>query len=1063
MSGNPTTTEKKYHEKAVFALYLNQAVHNIQLALKVNDDKKIKPALSNLTINDADNSEIATKKRKDLILLERNWFRFLKSEVREHNQKVEILQMLVDRLKNLRNYYSHGDHLTGQIFRIELPDQNEESQHIRSYLKGKFLEIFQSESIQGKFSQKEVAEIQSDFPLFKALTKTVKKKKEISAYRFTPFGTLFLASFFLTKRQINLFRSQLPAQQVDEKENLKSLKAVSTKRFRAGVEVFKHFHLATPQSELVAENPQAKFFITLADYLNKAPAETIEEGFTEYTDFRITSADLLKSELPDKVNEKLQKIAGKLFLGKTKFLKQLDSTFRNEKLGEELEYKIMDLAKKEPNLRSERDRFSLFALEYLEANQLMPKFSIARQKVSTKETKKIINDRESVFPSHQKEMVFYTPTEEKTIEETEKERKIERYDFYLHKNQVVFAKNLYVLTKSILNKAKNTEGLQEITDEQWKEIYESLDSFLDKQNRCPGLEKAISGKLKSSSLNLSEEQISILVEFILQNARIRLTVSTHELRNMLAGFLLGNAGIENKIDSFLTERVKYYLAYLKEGETAETQQKMGLPQRLLEEEGKSLQERVLSKLRHLEKIYGSYLKKENVEQVSLGEMVKQIAKFGMQFLNRDQRAILSAKKYQEMEKQISFFEWKKDEKTQQANLKKPPFLLKTLEDWGLDEAHEETSLYSLAKNPNNDSVEKLFKAVIEEMLNWCEKKHKFVTDNAEPENWRKTADLLNKSEKVVFDENDEEEIRNKKKVAVLQKAVENNYLHNIPLPKGFMKEVVFGLKHEILLTDENGKLEERKGKRKGNLKQPNISSQIVHAENDKKLLGKFYKAHFKNGKTQLPKNIYQSFVSDKLVYLMATKTLKKLGNTTSNQEWAISFHVTDRDGNQTNSPKVKDLMNAQVKVSNATKTIQYTFKSAYKIIELLNDRRLEKLFSTYLTDYEEEAEDGFNFKTIKEAMTKVDSEQLALIDAVLKFEETVLKTLPYDKKKALRIETDEKDENRIEFEYLLREKGIDVESEEVKDIIKARNKAFHNDLYEQKFSYYVESLKEIIA
>jgi hypothetical protein len=1048
MSGNPTTTEKKCHEKAVFALYLNQAVHNIETSLATETSKsnfgEIKKGNNdripaNYPADTDDFIQFPRLTSTQIESLENNYFRFLRFETLSFSQKKDLLNLLLVYLNRYRNYYSHLVH--EDVFSLDLTDRNANRGNIKNYLERKLEDALMQ--VSKNYSQEELKHVKNDFRLF---TWESEADSDEKIARVLPTGILFLASFFLDKTQVSQMMKQMERFAYHPERGSVSFKQNHKQKFKATIDVFRHFHMVRPShSNIVASNPHAKSFLMLADYLNKIPEEAILPDDSKEGKYLLTGGDLNEWDGNQSTKDKLadSELFGKYVKGRELFVEQtkeiLGAEFNESELNQ-----LIQLARKTPNLRSTKDRFTDFSLTFIEEFGLMPDFQFARQRIYTKEREKVIKKRKMKIPSHEKELFFGKPPQEIVRRQNEmgKVEIAERYPYFVRNNQVLCKTENYALTSKALSAISQSEFWSQMESK----IQEKCLNHLRRAKNETKSEEEWNNFLRGAKLN--EEQQKGLLNLLLQKTEqleVRYNISTHEIKNIVAYHFFGNAKrneINKKFKSFFTGRIKFYLNYLEDATTPIPPNEKGLPKRFSEQPRK-LYQMLGSHLDHLKALYEGF----DYNEMSKFEVVNQLATFGVKLQaivgqgERRKRGSVSAQKYNKLCKAIGNYETRNGREN----------LIELLKEFRMERDRFGISLFAIANNPNNQDLASLFHAMKKDMIKWCDEQFVVVENNRnEDKKWRKTADLFNLKEK-------------KNHASELQKQIKEVYLKHIMLPNGFVKNELFTLKHEVLIPGENGKPTEEA---KQNMKQPNVNSKILNLQHDKDLLADFYLPHVSEANRISNKKLYEIASRDKLLLEMAKEYAKKLVPKVADNKkgnWNFAIQLIDKEGNTNSQPSVKDLLHAEVEASHpANKKMSFKIKASYKMLTILNDPRINDVEGQFFTIYFDHKEEQ-DLQALKETLKQISSEQLGMVNEVLLTEEAIIEQLKSGKSEEeaeLLMQELKNGSNRIELKILLDKSGLGNQLENLIKTLYARKKAFHNGIPDLKtFKHYQEELK----
>lgn len=434
-----TENKPKYHPKAVFALYLNQALHNFEKAVEdilelKNFELQIKGQKDNTLEAIKNLLDENNLPNNNFLNLERKYFRFLQKTKNE--EKIEIIEIIIDKLYDLRNFYSHNYHYDTHC---KFAKQIESDQSILfSYLSEKYqqakeeigknyeletlthldyekskndlIEYLDSNSqkyrlkIEGTFDEKlrvlfdQKIKGKDDSEIaYKRLTLL---KEKISNYvnfrlffdagnewQFEKKSIVLLASFFLSKKQINLFISKLRGfKKTDSNNN------TDTIAYKATRDLFSYFHLKDVKSTFVSENPNIAYFLDTVSHLTKTPPivlNNIESGSLQFTFTQKTYDRLYEQTIPTEDKkltkqqeklakerkeriEKLKVLIGTEFINQAELFTEIEKHIGKPDSNKYREIIVNEILPEKQNTRTSSNRFTYFALRFIDDFNYLP-------------------------------------------------------------------------------------------------------------------------------------------------------------------------------------------------------------------------------------------------------------------------------------------------------------------------------------------------------------------------------------------------------------------------------------------------------------------------------------------------------------------------------------------------------------------------------------------------------------------------------------------------------------------------------------------------------------------
>jgi hypothetical protein len=348
--------------KTAFALYLNQAIHNAYIAFNSAITEKGKAASNYKSLDDLE--RVITESHMQQ--LQSRYFPFLRPDKTDWEKKKGILFKLLRKLDELRNFHSHYYHYTTPFF---LNDDE-----LKQYLEEKFAQA--CDGLLNMYKPEELAHIDiSDeyFCFFRELTEADYKY----CFAYNQKAMLFLATFFLDKRQANLLISKT-----------KGFKKAFDKPSQATRDAFTYFCMKN-DSNFVSQDTSVRFFMDAISHLSKMPQELIGNLNDNALQLKITANTLYRIKalifptLPIKPKDReniiqqketfdtLKEIEGKEFLSEKEFLDEVEKRIGhlNTKAYRHI---ILEHAQETFKIRTGRDRFTHFALQFIDDFNLLP-------------------------------------------------------------------------------------------------------------------------------------------------------------------------------------------------------------------------------------------------------------------------------------------------------------------------------------------------------------------------------------------------------------------------------------------------------------------------------------------------------------------------------------------------------------------------------------------------------------------------------------------------------------------------------------------------------------------
>ncbi|HEY4785467.1 MAG TPA: hypothetical protein VIH57_05440 [Bacteroidales bacterium] len=367
--------------KAASSLYLNQATHNAGIVLGnvssiIQGDKELfadylKRIESNLTEN-------------QIQKLESRSFAFLRADKIVLQKKKEILFKLLYKLDELRNFHSHYYHFSTLFY------FNDEE--LKLYLEEKFTQA--CDGLLSSYTPEELAHLNIEDENYRFFKESTDGEFKYCFNR-NQKAMAFLASFFLDKRQTNLLLSKI-----------KGFKKAIDKPSQATRDAFTYFCMKN-ESSFVSEDTNVRFFVDAISHLSKMPQEVFENLDENSLTLKITAGalgrmkDRIFQTMPKQPKEKkkvqeqkdafnkLREIEEKEFNNTKEFLEEVEKRIGHQNI-KKYRTEILEEAQENFNIRTSRDRFTHFALQYIDDFDLLPGFrfkAYTGRETRSKETK----------------------------------------------------------------------------------------------------------------------------------------------------------------------------------------------------------------------------------------------------------------------------------------------------------------------------------------------------------------------------------------------------------------------------------------------------------------------------------------------------------------------------------------------------------------------------------------------------------------------------------------------------------------------------------------------------
>ena len=1043
----------KYHPKAAFALFLNQAEHNLVKAVgEISGNNKLQErSSSDKTINAI--CELPTEQFRKL---EYKYLKFLKGDKQEMKQHFLIL--IVEHLYSLRNYYSHNYHLEDPLF---LNKENSESKQIVEYLENKYeqivdelkgnFELSDLEHLNYKNAKIELAKhfkinIDTNFDdkvankyknniqiqecknkdnIVKITNETLHEKagayihyrlfkEDEDKYKFEKKAVTLLTSFFLDKRQANLFVSKISGFKKTHNKKDENNKNLTAKATRS---CYTHYHMHDPKSNFVSQNANVAFYLDVISYLSKTPKIVLENTKNQTYEFTrgsySTITDMIYNQYPKKRAEirqakgileeikNLENLENEKITGVSKFTERVIKEIGKNTF-EKYKEIIINHSLRGDKLRTTKNRFTNFALQYIDDFDLLPNIKF---KVYTGEyeiEKEIKTYHGTTFPEKE---IIKRKTEYgaiKTYPFSQRQKVGQHY----YKNWDDYV-NDFLKNKEKLGKDKK---VRKIFKQVIKYNPANYDYYIKNNNVFFKAQKS-------------------------ENCTYYGSISTNELRNIVFALIdKGSDAVENEIFNILAKNNHLYEMIINKQEKAgiikfieDNFPNKKIPQYILkwlnekQYSDSDFKNDILNKLNYIETENNRL--KEKIKKLRKYEKIREIVKFVNRFNSerrgKDQRrGYLDIEQHEDIEillgnfpkseKELIFFLKENDIKTEPTNFK--------------DIVQNKASLDSL-----------LYK-IIGASSKWCTKRKKEVNKTTELKILENIAKFINVTRK---------EYTNKRITENINKFLKNN----IVIPRKFVIDAFY--------------------------KNENITSIITEKAKDIKLASFYdnvinYKNNFDNYK-KFGIKINQQKTKDQVLLLMAKKYLDQLTkgtakdlvidtdirNVLQKQEIIIEKeintykltkeHIADLNlGNQitANLNKIENIVylsedlfkqgvgkkifnkNKSALLEKAkieeTKKLIFNIKDYDKILPTLEDKRINKILQHYfrnktevLFQYRQFEEDKqqekreeltqeqrfeckLNAIYLQDALKKIDCEQIRIVDLVLKLEKEILFVLIKD-------------------------------------------------------------------
>ena len=969
-------TQNDYHPKAAFALFLNQAEHNVENALKevtktkeFKKSEQVEDCIKNLT-------------SEQFYLLKRKYFKFLRLEdnskyfeddikgIEKENErqtkilaiKKNILLFLFQRLDNFRNFYSHFYHKPYRCLNDNCDEDNranifaiakgsDEDKYLKQFLEMRFEDAkeFYSEFIhqtpegfKHKYASNELEH----------LDLKDEEKKDFKHYQFFNFNknnnnyyfdngeskqkrrnfksTVFLASFFLSKRQINLFINQV-----------KGFKRSADKQAQATREVFTHFCMKT-DSDFKSENTDVRFFVDAFTHLSKIPRLAIENFKKENVKIQITYDVLNKTkniifienrlvtgedEAKEKAKIRLQEIQAKfdklnvienVYFEKVSELKtKIDELIKNdvEKIigSEKYEnYKdiLVDFAIEDVQIRTSRDRFSEFSLQYIDDFELFKKIKF-----------KVYSGR--VFEIlHEKKYHSNTTFERNYIRPEKIYSRINEIDKTQTKKDDFDLSPFYIKTKC--KEVINVEIYDNAQEPQY--FIRDNNVFFEVETKY--------GKQKGS---MSIHELRNLSFAVMQNQKVEDAIIKYleEYHELLTEILSEKNPTEIIYNIPDKELPKYLLKYLK-SETANDE---------------NFKKDIINKLEYLK--LENEKSELNLPKTRKYEKIRQITRFFNDFIPK----YIDQSQHQELEKLLGNFPKSKDKITDFIN------------DYHLNEGWKHNllnikTMFSFKSTYNN--LDDILTDIYKKNIEWINSKIKKInkTEEIDKVYLEKIGKIINVTKRNYSFER-------------IKQNIEKFLNENIVIPRGFIKKRFFGGKGLSNIIDKKATNEEACTYWD---KLEDVYSIAQNATENKR------------EKYKIAKTLNEQRLKDKVLYLMAKKYLEEKITSGKANDLKVSNEIGDI---------LKEGIEINQKIEGKDRVLKFGINEFDRMPSILYDKRLPKILKNYLPHLDKiylinrEKYDAENsifepLWDLQDAFQKIDEEQLQVVDAILKKEEEIL-------------------------------------------------------------------------
>jgi len=975
----------KYHPKAAFALFLNQAEHNIVKALNHITGKEIKEK-GNGSIENI----IKEMKTEEFYWLENNYFKFLRiddnsaifeletinieKEEDKKNKRLEIKKNIFLytylRLKDLRNFYSHFYHKNFKTLKIneenqqinifEIKEGTKEDEYLRKFLKIRFKEAkeFYSNFIHqtpNGFEHKYKPEHLEHLDLEDHKKETYKHyqffnyNKDNKSYYFDNGekkhkkrnykSTVFLTSFFLDKQHINMFLDQV-----------KGFKRSSDKEAQATREVFTRFCMTT-DSSFKSENTYVRFFVDAFTHLSKVPRLALDNYKTEdlqikisYDSLKKTKEVIFQQEKPDTKYEitdkkylialELQNIFDKLnvienneFNSVSELKNKIDELIKKEiekiigtKKYENYKDILINFALTNEQIRTSRDRFTEFALQFIDDFKLFDKI---RFKIYSGRVFEIL---------HHKTYHSKTIFERNYIRSEKIYSRINEIEKTQIKKEDLDLEPYYINTKS--KEVKNVEIFDNAQEPK----------YFIRNNNIFFEVKMFDGSQQKASMSVNELRNLIFALDDEQQVENRIIGYLTKYRKLLTEILSGKNPSEIKVNIPEAELPKYIVKYLKSESSNIDNYKKD----------------VLNKLEYL----NNQNKKSilNLSKIRKYEKVREITRFFNNYIPK----YIDQNQHQELEKLLGNYP---KSKNNIANFIKEQNLNK---GWKQNLLNINT-MFSYKSNYN--SLDDILNDIYNKNIEWCKQKTNKInkTNEIDKSYLDKVAKIINVTERnYSFDR--------------IKQNIETFLNENIVIPRGFIRKYIY---NNINLSEKINKKVENELACVYCNKVKDLYTEAQSATNSKR--EKYIQA----------KKLNEQIIKDKVLFLMAKKYLeKKITGTGKKSE----LKVTNEIG---------EILKEGIEIEKFDKKIKFGINEFDRIHTVLNDKRLKNILKNYLPHLEEiyyvdrKKYDEKNLVTeklwdLQDVYKTIDEQQLKLLDAILQKEEDIL--FEYLSKQAEKVE-----------------------------------------------------------
>ncbi len=982
----------KYHSKTAFALFYNQAIHNIEKVLEEVTNAKIQTA-----INGAKEITVTVIKNLDneaLKKLENKYFTFLRidknsaffdkrinSNLPEEEQTNEIAQIkkniflnLFLRINNFRNYYSHLYHEKRNAENEEIFAIHEDSEAI--ILKGFLIHLFEESKrfLETSYAKEEIEHLDlkdKNYTFFNYNEKQKKYYFDSDAKKKNNKSTVFLVNLFLTKDRANSLIDQIYG-----------FKATSQNKEKATRECFTHFCMVK-NSLFKTEHNDVRYFIDAFTHLSKVPRIALDNYKNDTLNISITHVALeqtksiifqqenpnVKYEKTDKnyLNakklqdefEKLSRLKGISFKNIKELKASIDEIIKDVSVplvGEEKyeNYKdiLINSLLNDENVRTSRDRFPEFALQFIDDFKLFKNIKFC-----------VISGRGYEI---QKQKQYHNDT---------------IFDSTISKPDKIYSR-INEIEQSILPKEEiDLAPFYKCKDVQNVKILDNIlqPKYFIKSNTV-FFEVVLPDKTKQKA-SMSIHELRNLV-FVLMEYK-----ETIDIENEIVKYILKYKELLNSILNG-TSPAEIYAQYFpsKTEIPVDSIDLIKLPdyiEKYLKQEVATIDDfkkDIFSKLRYVKesasKMKGQVKNMKKYEKIR--EVIKYVNMFNAERRSNNRKGYLNINQHQTLEKMLGNYP------------NSEPELINYLKENSITTLHKDFKILVENKHTLDSILYKILTATLE----WSVREINRITKRKDIPltQLKEIAQIINVTEKKYTDTR-------------IRENIQKFLAENIIIPRGFIKNKVSknnSLSEHIdnkVTTEEacyyHDKIEDLFIE--WNSIPPELFNTADYHEKKKQA-----KSLFNEGK-----KLKEQMMKDKVLFLMAKKYLneKIVPNSTATGIRIISdcrYILQDyRTENETIEKELK--IEKTFERSNFKINIKFGIKEFDKILIVLNDKRLEKICRNYLKlksgetihyidreKYKPENKSSKKLWDIQTVMKKIDEEQLQITDILLHLEEQEL-------------------------------------------------------------------------